>query len=93
MWLQRYISQPMRLFIPATVVFVAGCASTGPEVADRRAPDAEVVAAGQEILPEIPAQARTLFEQAVSVMAAGDFLDAELRFRKRVVLRPQERGE
>ena len=49
MWLQRYISQPMRLFIPAIVLVVAGCASTGPEVADRRAPDAEVALSKEEI--------------------------------------------
>jgi len=82
MWLQRYISQPMRLFIPATVLIVTGCASTGPEVAERRAPDAEVAAAGQEVLPEIPLQAQTMFERAVAIMAAGDFVDAELRFKE-----------
>ena len=82
MWLQRYVSQPMRLFIPATVLIVTGCAATGPEVAERRAPDAEVAAAGQEVLPEIPLQAQTMFERAVAIMAAGDFVDAELRFKE-----------
>jgi len=92
MWLQRYINQPMRLFVPAIVLVVAGCASTGPEVADRRAPDAEVVAAGQEILPEIPPHTRTLFEQAVAIMAAGDFVDAELRFKEFLLQYPAYPG-
>jgi len=78
----------MRLFIPATVLIVTGCAATGPEVAERRAPDAEVAAAGQEVLPEIPLQAQTMFERAVAIMAAGDFVDAELRFKEFLLLYP-----
>ena len=82
MWLQRYINLPKRLIVPATIVLIAGCASTGSEVADRRDPDAGVVVAGEEILPEISPQAQTLFGQAVAVMATGDFLDAELYFKE-----------
>jgi tetratricopeptide (TPR) repeat protein len=92
MWLQRYISQPMRLFIPAIVLVVAGCASTGPEVAERHAPDAEVAAAGQEILPEIPLRAQTMFEQAVAIMAARDFVDAELRLKEFLLQYPAYPG-
>jgi len=81
MWLQRYTSLPMRLLIPATILVVAGCASSGPKSSAGK-PVAEAVAGGQAVpLQEIPAQARTLFEQAVAVMASGDFLDAELRFK------------
>jgi len=61
MWLQRYINLPKRLIVPATIVLIAGCASTGSEVADRRDPDAGVVVAGEEILTEISPQAQTLF--------------------------------
>jgi len=82
MWLQRYINLPKRLIVPATIVLIAGCASTGSEVADRRDPDAGVVVAGEEILSEISPQARTLFGQAVAVMAAGDFIDAERYFKE-----------
>ena len=92
MWLQRYIDLPKRLIVPATIVLVAGCASTGGEVADRRTPDADVVVAGQEILPEIPPQAQTLFEQAVTVMATGDFLEAELRFKEFLLRYPAYPG-
>jgi Flp pilus assembly protein TadD len=43
---------------------------------------AEVTGEGEPLVPEIPPQALTLFEQAVAVMAAGDFVDAELRFEE-----------
>jgi tetratricopeptide (TPR) repeat protein len=93
MWLQRYINQPLRLLIPATVLLVAGCASTGPEQPQQSEPVAAGTAVEQEpLLPEIPAQAQTLFEQAVAVMAAGDFLDAELRFKEFLLQYPAYPG-
>ena len=73
----RYIS------VVAAVLVVAGCASPGGE---RRAAEYEPAtrASGEteQMLPEIPAQAQTMFEQAVAVMAAGDYLDAELRLQE-----------
>lgn len=33
-------------------------------------------------MPEVPPAAQTLYEQAVAVMAAGDYVDAELRFKE-----------
>jgi len=78
MLLQRYISLPLRLLIPATILVVAGCASSGPKPADRDRP----VAGELQVLPEIPGQAQTMFEQAVSVMASGDFMEAELRLKE-----------
>ena len=82
MSLQRCINLPMRLLILATMLVVAGCASSGPRETDRSGPATEDVSDGQAVVAEIPAPARTLFEQAVAVMASGDFLDAELRFKE-----------
>ncbi len=85
MSLQRCIDVAMRLLVPAAVLVVAGCASSGPKPADRDRPEVENAAAGAaaaQVWPEIPPQAQTLFEQAVAVMAAGDFVDAELRFKE-----------
>jgi tetratricopeptide (TPR) repeat protein len=83
MWLQRYISQPLRLLIPATILAVAGCASSGPSSTERGGPVARDVSGEQAgVLPEIPPQVRTMFEQAVAVMASGDFVDAELRLKE-----------
>jgi len=82
MWLQRYISLPTRLLIPATILVVAGCASSGPREADGSKPVAGDRIGDQAVMPEIPPQAQTMFEQAVSVMATGDFVDAELRLKE-----------
>ena len=84
----RYIS------LLAAIMVAAGCASSGgPKPAKRDVPAADSAAAGEaEILPEIPAQARTMFEQAVAVMAAGDYLDAELRLKEFLLQYPSYPG-
>jgi tetratricopeptide (TPR) repeat protein len=82
MWLQRYINLPMRLLIPATVLVVAGCASSGQKQAERSHTDVGTTIGVERVLLDIPSQALTLFEQAVAVMASGDFVDAELRFKE-----------
>jgi len=92
MLLQRYISLSMRLLIAATILVVAGCASSGSGPTKRGGPDAEVVAGEQAALPPIPPQALTLFEQAVAIMASGDFLDAELRFKEFLLQYPAYPG-
>jgi len=94
MLLQRYINTAMRLLLPATILLVAGCASSGPKLADSR--QSESVTAVQrdagQVLPEIPRQALTMFEQAVSIMASGDFVDAELRLKEFLLLYPAYPG-
>ena len=83
MWLQRYIKLSIRLMIPITILIVAGCASSEPKPSvSSDAKTRAVAGSAQEMAPEIPAQARTMFEQAVAVMASGDFLDAELRLKE-----------
>ena len=42
--------------------------------------------------PVIAPEVMTLFEQATAVMAAGDFVDAELRFKEFVLLYPDYPG-
>jgi hypothetical protein len=49
MWLQRYINLASRLLIAATIVVVAGCASSGPKTVDgRQSGPAEVAQDGVE---------------------------------------------
>jgi tetratricopeptide (TPR) repeat protein len=94
MLLQRYINTAMRLLLPVTILLVAGCASSGPELADSRQSESATAVrsdAGQ-VLPEIPRQALTMFEQAVSIMASGDFVDAELRLKEFLLLYPAYPG-
>ena len=46
----------------------------------------------REALPGIPAQAQTMFEQAAAVMATGDFVEAELRFKEFLLRYPAYPG-
>jgi Tfp pilus assembly protein PilF len=43
-------------------------------------------------MPDIPVRAQTMFEQAVAVMAAGDFVDAELRLKEFLLQYPAYPG-
>ncbi len=83
MWLQRFTEwPPVRLTLLVVILAMAGCASSGskPAVSDRG--QGKGVAAGADLALDIPAPVLTLYEQAVAVMASGDFLDAELRLKE-----------
>ena len=93
MWLRRCTK--LYLLLPVVALVAAGCASPGPkpdkaERPDRNEPQAALGAAADQ--PEIPAQAQTLYEQAVAVMASGDFLDAELRLKEFLLQYPAYPG-
>ena len=67
-----------------------GGSSTRPDSAPQQErADAAIPAAVQR---DVPAQAQTLFEQATAVMAAGDYLDAELRFKEFLLRYPDFPG-
>jgi tetratricopeptide (TPR) repeat protein len=91
MLLQRFTERARQLAALAAFVVAAGCASPGPKSVGSEAA-AGVTAEGEAVVVEIPPQARTLFEQAVAVMAAGDFVDAELRFEEFLLLYPAYPG-
>ena len=79
----------------ATFLVLAGCGGPG-FVRDSEAPREQAgnveAGDGDAEFREIPAEALTLFEQAASVMASGDFIDAELRFKEFVLLYPDYPG-
>lgn len=94
----RRFSHVWRSALPVGVLLLAGCASSGaPETrnsgnrASSRPVDGSTQAVGGETIA-VPPQARTMFEQATAVMAAGDFLDAELRFQEFLLQYPQYPG-
>ena len=62
------------------VLAATGCASSGPEQPDRAARSQPVQDVQAD--PEVPAEAQTMYEQAVAVMASGDFLDDPESFRQ-----------
>ena len=60
---------------------LGGCASGGGKTAARS--DGVPAGVGNASFgAEVPPEAQTLYEQAVAVMAAGDLVDAELRFKE-----------
>ncbi len=78
-----------------TLLVIAGCGGSGPtrDTADPgQTVDGASPVAGEAAMPAIPPQAQTLYEQATSAMAAGDFVDAELRFKEFVLMYPDYPG-
>ena len=92
MSLQRCTEKIRQLAALAAVVAAAGCASPGPVSTDSAVPAASTESEGVPLVAEIPPAAQTLFEQAVSVMATGDFVDAELRFEEFLLQYPAYPG-
>lgn len=82
MWLRHSTDRTLRLLLLGFVLVVAGCASSGPKSSAPERGSAKTGSAAGELAAEIPPQAMTMYEQAIAVMAAGDFLDAELRLKE-----------
>ena len=85
-----------RRLLPSTgllaLLILAGCAGSGTTREDQPQAAGGGEVAGGPAGPAIPARAQTLFEQAAAVMASGDFVDAELRFKEFVLLYPDFPG-
>ena len=78
MWLQHFTSL-RRVLALAALLSLAACASGPSQAPSSAAKKADAEAGGERI---VPPQAQTLYEQAASAMAAGDLIDAELRFKE-----------
>ena len=89
MLLQRLTSKTQLAAGLLTLLVFAGCAGTGPtrDAGPQAAPSEEGA-----LTRAVPPGAQTMFEQAAAVMAAGDFVDAELRFKEFVLLYPDYPG-
>ena len=86
MLLQRCTDKNALVALLLGMLLLAGCGGT----AAVKGPDATET--GSESARAIPAAARTLFEQATASMAAGDFVDAELRFKEFLLQYPEFPG-
>ena len=78
-----------RLQALVLVGMLAGCASSGQLSGSR---DTVAGAADEVGEAAIPARALTMFEQATAIMAGGDFLGAELRFKEFLLQYPTYPG-
>ena len=83
-----------KLLLPLAALAAAGCAGSGPKPDDGagRVEQATAMAEADRLLPEVPPEAQTLYEQAVAVMASGDFVDAELRLKEFLLQYPAYPG-
>lgn len=93
MLLQLCINNMRITAIVALLLALTGCAS-GPQAAkDSPEGNTTVGADGQPLeTREIPPNAMTMYEQAVASMAAGDSIDAELRFQEFLLQYPDYPG-
>ena len=83
MLLRRFTEIRSVIAAALALVVLAGCASGGPAKApESRGTAASPVAPGEPGEETVPPQVQTLYEQAVASMAAGDYVDAELRFKE-----------
>ena len=94
---QRCISRNSvtTLSLLATILLLSACGGSAskPDAASQQQEMAEAKAnVPAQIQRDVPAQALTMFEQATSVMAAGDYLDAELRFKEFLLRYPDYPG-
>ena len=96
MLLQRFTDRTRLAVGLLAVLAAAGCGGTGSlrdaDETPQSAGGAEPVEAAARPLREVPPEAQTRFEQAAAVMAAGDFVDAALRFEEFVLLYPDFPG-
>jgi Flp pilus assembly protein TadD len=95
MLLQRCTEQKLRVATLLAMLVLAGCGGSsavkspsGPQ----QAVGSGAMEAGDELAPVIPPATLTLFEQATASMAAGDFVDAELRFKEFLLQYPTYPG-
>jgi len=95
MLLQRSTNRGLPALLLLALVS-AGCAGSGPAKAPEQSATGPVSAGGDKVEsaagPVIPPAALTLFEQATAVMASGDYVDAELRFKEFLLQYPEFPG-
>jgi len=94
MLLQRFIKIGRLAATGIALLGLVACASGGPA----KMPDSETEPVeaesveGQQATVLIPPEVQTLYEQAVAVMAGGDYVDAELRFKEFSLQYPEYPG-
>ncbi len=91
MWSQRFIKKSRAAFLALAILVITGCAGGGGQPKAART-GTDAAGDSESPAPEIPPQVLTMYEQAAASMAAGDFVDAELRFKEFLLQHPQYPG-
>ena len=92
MLLRRSINLKGIAIAVLAAVVVAGCGASNKPKASK-AETTEIGPDGQPVVArEVPPEVQTLYEQAVSVMASGDYLEAQLRFQEFLLQYPEFPG-
>ncbi len=94
MLLQRRINKGPLLAVMLAMVVAGGCAGTAAirPSGEQQMAETGVGTPEGEGLVAVPPRVLTLFEQASSSMAAGDLIEAELRFKEFLLQYPQYPG-
>ena len=92
MLLRRFIERSGGLVVVIGLVMLTGCAADGTERRVAAASPANSAAGGPVVTPSTPPAVLALYEQAAAVMAAGDYQEAELRFKEFVLQHPEYPG-
>lgn len=95
MLLQRCIKKAPLVASVLAMLVIAGCGGSSAVKRSsgvQQVGQTEVGPGGDEHARAIPPAALTLFEQATAVMAGGDFVDAELRFKEFLLQYPEYPG-
>jgi tetratricopeptide (TPR) repeat protein len=83
MLLRRFTDRAvLRLTLLGLTLAISACASNGPSGGGAEGGRTEQSAQIDPRAAEVPPEALTMYEQAAAVLASGDFLDAELRFKE-----------
>ena len=95
MFLQRFINRAAIISLLIAALLFAGCGGSSPvrsSPGTEQSGRADAPPSGGESAMVIPPAVLTLFEQATASMAAGDFIDAELRFKEFLLQYPSYPG-
>jgi len=87
MFLQRCTDKNSLIAMLLGMLLLTGCGGSGAVKSS-----ADAAETGGESVRVVPSAALTLYEQATASMAAGDFVDAELRFKEFLLQYPEFPG-
>jgi tetratricopeptide (TPR) repeat protein len=84
--------KPARAMLVIACCVVLGACASGPKPAKQSAQSGKSGVSPSGVVREVPPKAQTMYEQAISAMASGDLLDAQLRLQEFLLQYPDYPG-